>query len=285
MTEAIARYTEPRPLTPPEPPDPIAKGSQRYQTFKEALIDNKENALNQTYEIPQEPMAIEEATDGQEDEITLTEEDKNILYQPRCLSIIIIKIEPLTLIDLGWDYHIVKTSQLQNMHKILHEGPWFVAGNFLSVKIWELNFVPQDSTLTHTAIWSRLPTKYYDKNILQKVAQKLGALLKINTCTSATLKGRYARIYVQVPIEVPAKIEVVIGSHKQKIIYEGEGIMCVDCGRISHTKQVENPHHPLPPRETKQTNAWEIVSIPKKKNATRKKGVGATKGTMGQQQR
>lgn len=45
--------------------------------------------------------------------------------------------EPLILTDLKCDYHIAKFSQLQNMHKALHEGPCFVAGNFLSVKKWE----------------------------------------------------------------------------------------------------------------------------------------------------
>lgn len=30
--------------------------------------------------------------------------------------------------------------------------PWFVEGNFLSIRKWELNFMPKNSTITHTTI-------------------------------------------------------------------------------------------------------------------------------------
>lgn len=71
--------------------------------------------------------------------------------------------------------------------------------------------------LTHTTIWVgllQLPTEFYDKNILEKNGQKLGTLFKIDTYTSATLRGRYAWICIQVPLEIPVKNEVVIGCHK-----------------------------------------------------------------------
>ncbi|KAG5611821.1 hypothetical protein H5410_023102, partial [Solanum commersonii] len=47
------------------------------------------------------------------------------------------------------------------------------------------------STISHNAIWiklSQLPTEFYDNIILEKIDRKLGALLKIGTCTSATLE-------------------------------------------------------------------------------------------------
>ncbi|KAG5605157.1 hypothetical protein H5410_026649 [Solanum commersonii] len=76
--------------------------------------------------------------DAQES-ISLTEEDKLRLYQPWCL----LKLnEPLTLVDLGSNYQIAKFSQVESISKVLHEGPWFVIGNFLTVKRWEPNFVP-----------------------------------------------------------------------------------------------------------------------------------------------
>ncbi|KAK6775616.1 hypothetical protein RDI58_026617 [Solanum bulbocastanum] len=167
MAKATPRHTDPpspTPTDPPEPPDspsPMAEDNQRFQSFKEALID-KENTLNQIYEVPKEHTNMEEESEVNNDTITLTKDKKRRLYQPRCLFVII-KVfgkrlmhaylksklantwkltEPLTLIYLGWDYHIVKLSQVQSMHKILHEGPWFVTGNFLSVKKWEPNFVP-----------------------------------------------------------------------------------------------------------------------------------------------
>ncbi|KAG5575598.1 hypothetical protein H5410_055732 [Solanum commersonii] len=70
--------------------------------------------------------------------------------------------------------------------------------------------------------------------ILEQVGQKLGALLKINARSSPTLRGRYARICVQVPLEVSMKSEVTINTHKQNVVYEGEGIMCTGCGMLGH---------------------------------------------------
>ncbi|KAK4731416.1 hypothetical protein R3W88_024404 [Solanum pinnatisectum] len=104
--------------------------------------------------------------------IPLIGKDKQRLYQPWCLSVII-KVfgniisyaylknklidpwklsKPQILIDLGCDYHISKFNQVQSMSKVLHEGPWFIAGHFLSFKRSEPNFVPHQSTMTYTTI-------------------------------------------------------------------------------------------------------------------------------------
>lgn len=125
--------------------------------------------------------------------------------------------EPLTLIDLWNDFYTVKFNCPKNMRKVLHGGPWFVTGHFLSVRQWEPNFVPQEATQMHTVVWLRLlhlPTEFYDQAILEQIGSKLGALLKIDTCTSSTQQGRYARICIQVPLEIPLKTQVTIGNHQ-----------------------------------------------------------------------
>lgn len=72
---------------------------------------------------------------------------------------------------------------------------------------------------------------------MERVGEKLGTLLKIDACTSATLRGRYARICVQVATDKSVKKLVTIGTHHQRIIYEGEGILCTICGRVGHTNR------------------------------------------------
>ncbi|KAG5575649.1 hypothetical protein H5410_055783 [Solanum commersonii] len=109
-------------------------------------------------------------------------------------------IEHLVLIDLDWDFYIAKFTQQQNMDKAIHGGPWFILGSFLSVKCWESNFAPKESTITHSAIWIRLPqlpNEFYDKSILENIGKKFVSLLKIDACTFATLRGRYARICIK----------------------------------------------------------------------------------------
>lgn len=89
-------------------------------------------------------------------------------------------------------------------------------GSYLSVRIWEPNFVLKELQIQTTTIWiqiSQLPTEFYDKEILEKM-REIGKLLKNDACTSATLRGRYARIYVQVPLDKPLMITINIGNHQ-----------------------------------------------------------------------
>lgn len=126
------------------------------------------------------------------------------------------------------------------MKKALHEGPWFIIGGFLSVTKWEPNFVPCTSTITHTAIWVRLPQlrmKFYDQQILERIGMKLGLLLRIDSCTSSTLRGRYAQICIQIPLENPVKKMKTIENHTQTVEYEGVGILCTEYDRVGHTLQ------------------------------------------------
>lgn len=99
--------------------------------------------------------------------------------------------EYLTFIDLGNAYHVAKFYAEASKNKLLHEGPWFV----VSVRKWVSNLVPQAAIITHIVIWARLPnlpTEFYDRQILKRVGEKLGTVPKLDACTSATLRGRYA---------------------------------------------------------------------------------------------
>ncbi|PHT86206.1 hypothetical protein T459_08312 [Capsicum annuum] len=76
--------------------------------------------------------------------------------------------------------------------------------------------------------------EFYDKSILEKIGKKIGHLLKIDTRISSTLRGRYARICVQIPMDTPVRTTISIGDHSQPICYEGEGILCTRCSRLGH---------------------------------------------------
>ncbi|KAM3284696.1 hypothetical protein P3S67_023495 [Capsicum chacoense] len=64
--------------------------------------------------------------------------------------------EELIMIDLGCDFYLIKFAQMQNMLNVLHDGPWFIFNNFLSVQKWEPKFVSSQARITHTAIWTHL---------------------------------------------------------------------------------------------------------------------------------
>ncbi|KAH0727379.1 hypothetical protein KY284_003244 [Solanum tuberosum] len=122
-------------------------------------------------------------------------------------------MENFPLIDLGADYYIVKFSKEENMMTALQKGPWFINGHYHSVRQWEPNFVPDEGSLTHSAAWIRLPhlpTKFYDGLLLTKICGAIGKLLKVYACTSATLRERYARLCVEVPMDVPVINQIQI---------------------------------------------------------------------------
>lgn len=122
--------------------------------------------------------------------------------------------------------------------KAVRQGPWFLSRNSLSVRRWESKFVPQEATLSFTAMWAwlpQLPTEFHDKEILEDVGRKLEKLLKTDMCTSTTLRCRYMRICIQIPVETPIEISITIGDHKQAVVYEWKNILCTGCERIGHT--------------------------------------------------
>ncbi|KAM3394935.1 hypothetical protein P3S68_003939 [Capsicum galapagoense] len=187
----------------------------------------------------------------------ITATDKSRLYLPWRYSIIIKVIgrkighevlkqklttlwkpsEEISLIDLGADFFLIKFQFEQNMNHALHDGPWFLFNNFLSVQRWEPKFVASKARIACSAIWIRLPelpTEFYDLDILHKIGNKISTLLKIDNCTSSTSRGRYARLCVQVPLEHPLQHHVYIGTHKQLILYEGANSLCTKCGRLGH---------------------------------------------------
>ncbi|XP_070022877.1 uncharacterized protein [Nicotiana sylvestris] len=173
--------------------------------------------------------------------ITLTDQEKERLHYPWKFYLIIklfgkrivhhylkAKIQELwkpteqfPLIDLGYDYYIVNFTQEKNMRNVLQIG--------------------HDAQQTVSAVWVRLPqlpTEFYDESLLRKIGNSIGSLLKIDGCTGATLRGWYARLCIQVPLEEPVTTQILIGSHLLQIIYEGEGFLCKLYGSLGHRRSI-----------------------------------------------
>ncbi|XP_075088194.1 uncharacterized protein LOC142170237 [Nicotiana tabacum] len=124
------------------------------------------------------------------------------------------------------------------MTTALHNGPWFINGYFLSTRQWEPDFVAGKAKQIHIAIWVRLPqlpTEFYDGLILRKIGNSIGKLLKIDACTSSTLRDRYARLCVKLPLNQPVQQCILIGSHLQQLVYEGINFLCKNGGYLGHT--------------------------------------------------
>lgn len=73
----------------------------------------------------------------------------------------------------------------------------------------------------------------------------------MDACTSATLRGRYARLCVGIDLQQPVKSFITIGPHKQIIEYEGTSQLCKLCGRMEPHQQNCSFYQKkiLPPKE------------------------------------
>ena len=142
-----------------------------------------------------------------------------------------------TLIDIGYGFFIVRFENPQDYQHALMEGPWFVGDHYLHVQAWEADFHPHVAKISTTTVWIRLeqlPIEYYHPEFLKHVGNKLGKLLRIDAVTSATLRGRFARLCVQVNTAYPLPKRVKIGAFWQDIVYENLPMLCYRCGRIGH---------------------------------------------------
>lgn len=126
---------------------------------------------------------------------------------------------------------------LKDYHHALMDGPWFVGDQYLQVQPWEADFHPHIAKISTTAVWIRLeqlPIEYYHPEFLKHMGNKLGKLLKVDVITSAAIRGRYARLCIQINTANPLPKRVKIGPFWQDIVYENLPMLCYRCGRLGH---------------------------------------------------
>ena len=90
------------------------------------------------------------------------------------------------------------------------------------------------------AVWirlSELPIEHYEPSALLKIGQAIGLVLRIDAYTASNVRGRFARICVQVNLDKPLIYFIQIGKMVQKVQYEGLSSLCFECGRMGHRKE------------------------------------------------
>ncbi|XVF07797.1 hypothetical protein REPUB_Repub06bG0170600 [Reevesia pubescens] len=105
-----------------------------------------------------------------------------------------------SIVDLGHDFYLIKFQSGEDYNYVIKEGPWFIAGQFLTLRKCEPNFRASEAFFTSVAIWVRLPelpVEYFDLEILKKIGQSIGVLLRVDGHTLAGERGKYVRICVQ----------------------------------------------------------------------------------------
>ncbi len=190
-------------------------------------------------------------------------------------------------IDLGNDFFLIRFTLEEDYWKVVNGGPWFINQQFLTIRRWSPGFRPSEAKISTTAVWAclpELPIELYDTNILRRIGNQLGSLLKVDARTMDNERGRFARLCVQIDLEQPLIPKVRIGNMIQKIQYEGISAICFECGRVGHRLDTcpskiahacpASPRTPEPihPPNSKQDSSnygkWMLVS--RRKSATKK---------------
>ncbi|PKI70720.1 hypothetical protein CRG98_008953 [Punica granatum] len=123
---------------------------------------------------------------------------------------------------------------------VIRDGPWFVGRQFLTVHLWEPCFRPSKATFSTVAVWvclPELPIEFYYEKLLSRIGNRIGPILSIDSRTYLGMRGKYARLCVQVDLTRPLPTTIWIGDFEQPLQYEGIDKLCFNCGIVRHTAQ------------------------------------------------
>lgn len=136
--------------------------------------------------------------------------------------------------------------------------------------------------------------EYYHKDSLLCIGSGLGPVLRVDFNIVAGTRGRFARICIQLDLDQPLARTIRVGKTKLAVIYEGIGLLCFQCGRISHRSEwcpsrvVEEVETPIDMSTSsklveddkpKGFGPWMLVSRRKRQNkAASFRGVGSVAG-------
>ena len=130
----------------------------------------------------------------------------------------------IDIVDLDKEFYLVRFYSKDDYDAILDKGPWFIGENFLSILPWEPNFKPSTAIVSSIATWIRLnelPIEYYEANTLKRIGTAIRNVLRIEGHIAMEVRGRYARLCVQVDINKPLITSILIRDIEQSVSYEG----------------------------------------------------------------
>ncbi|KAK9088380.1 hypothetical protein Scep_027462 [Stephania cephalantha] len=83
----------------------------------------------------------------------------------------------------------------------------------------------------------RLPMEYYDEVVCKGIGNYLGKFMKIDVFAWTTSRGRFARICIEVDLELPLIPNVTINYDCFAVEYESLHEICFLCGKFGHNKE------------------------------------------------
>ncbi|XP_057250590.1 uncharacterized protein LOC130591332 [Beta vulgaris subsp. vulgaris] len=244
----------------------IQNGSDAFSTVMKGSF--KEIVANSTHWFQQAKAIYLNSMDWEDPEIEVPKGDNVVLFSRdkiqqlrkpwsltlmgKCLGIFIRpsfmtrKIRSLwkpkgavEVIDLGKGVYLYRFSLQDDYEKALFGGPWYILDHYLMINRWQPNYRPTENHFDKLAVWvhfPELPVEYYDKEALYLIASKVGKPIRVDYATNNLSRARYARVFVEVNLDIPILTKVWVGNCWQTVLYENLHLLCFQCGRIGHQK-------------------------------------------------
>ena len=127
---------------------------------------------------------------------------------------------------------------MDDYEHVMMTGPWMLGDNYVVIREWVPNFIPEEDTITRLMAWVRIPklsAEYFNKHfLLNKIGKKIGKVVRVDSTTENVERGQYTRLCVEVDLTKPLLSKFGLNGRVWKIQYEGLRMVCFKCGKQGH---------------------------------------------------
>ena len=81
-----------------------------------------------------------------------------------------------SLIDIGCDYFVTRFTNMEDYNHVINKGPWLIGDNYLTIRKWVPNFIPDEEPIKRLTAWIRIPNisvEYFDYEFLKTIGEKV----------------------------------------------------------------------------------------------------------------
>ncbi|XP_025627826.1 uncharacterized protein [Arachis hypogaea] len=103
------------------------------------------------------------------------------------------------VLNVGFEYFLVKCDLKEDREKILLRGLWMIDGHYLAVKPWTISFRPAEESFGTNLVWIHiigLNIHYYQKKAMRRIATAMGDPIKVDVATKEAERGKFTKACV-----------------------------------------------------------------------------------------
>ncbi|XP_016178984.1 uncharacterized protein LOC107621483 [Arachis ipaensis] len=157
------------------------------------------------------------------------------------------------LLDVGFDYFMVKFNLLEDRDKVLLGGLWMIVGHYLVVKSQTQDFRPCKPSFGSTMVWiciAGLPIWCYQGKAMLRIATAIGVPIKVAKLAE---REKYARACVHINFGFPVIKKLLVDSYEYEVEYESLDLICGSCSCFGHgTKNRKHQEKVAAPKAVSQ---------------------------------